>query len=285
VAVCKRLVKAFGKPRFVSELRPGDFEKLRAEMAKRWGPVRLGNEINRTRIVFNYAYKSGLIDKPMVYGEGFRRPSKIKLRQHRHAQGVRMFEAQEIRRMLGLPPWAPAAGLPLSAMILLGVNAGFGNADVGTLPLEALDLDGGWVTFPRPKTGIQRWACLWPETIHALRAWLAQRPEPKDKKHAGLVFLTAKGDSWAKDTSDNPVSKKMGKLLKALDINSHRNLYALRHTFQTIGDESGDFIAVRSIMGHASNDIADHYRERISDERLRKVTEHVRQWLIGDNQA
>jgi hypothetical protein len=48
-AVCQRLIKAFGKGRLVSDLRPDDFEKLRASMAKKWGPVRLGNEINRTR--------------------------------------------------------------------------------------------------------------------------------------------------------------------------------------------------------------------------------------------
>jgi hypothetical protein len=57
--VCKRLGKVFGKGRLVADLRPDDFEKLRAGMAKKWGPVRLGNEINRTRIVFNYALKTG----------------------------------------------------------------------------------------------------------------------------------------------------------------------------------------------------------------------------------
>jgi hypothetical protein len=47
----------------------------------------------------------------------------------------------------------------------------------------------------------------------------------------------------------------------------------LRHTFQTIGDEAGDFIAVRQIMGYTfSNDISAVYRERVSDKRLLKVT-------------
>ena len=38
-------------------------------------------------------------------------------------------------------------------MVLLGINLGYGNADVGRLPLSAVNLDTGWVDFPRPKTG------------------------------------------------------------------------------------------------------------------------------------
>jgi hypothetical protein len=61
-----------------------------------------------------------------------------------------MFEAEEVRRMLN------AAGQPLKAMILLGVNCGFGNSHCGTLPRSALDLAGGWVSYARPKTGVPR---------------------------------------------------------------------------------------------------------------------------------
>ena len=43
------------------------------------------------------------------------------------------------------------------AMFLLGINCGFGNADCGTLPLSALDLDGCWINFPRPKTASLGW--------------------------------------------------------------------------------------------------------------------------------
>jgi integrase len=74
----------------------------------------------------------------------------------------------------------------------------------------------------------------------------------------------------------------MRKLLDRLGIEGHRGFYCLRHTHQTVGDESGDFVAVRTIMGHAfSGDISAVYRERVSDERLRKVTDHVRGWLFG----
>ena len=41
-ATGERLVKAFGKTRLVEDLAAEDFEKLRASIAKNWGPVRLG---------------------------------------------------------------------------------------------------------------------------------------------------------------------------------------------------------------------------------------------------
>src|SRR5262249_24238302 len=84
--LCKRLIKAFGKNRLVSDLRPDDFARLRATMAATWGPVRLGAEIVRTRVPFNWAYRSGLLDRPMLFGEGFRRPSRKVLRQAKAAK-------------------------------------------------------------------------------------------------------------------------------------------------------------------------------------------------------
>jgi integrase len=275
VATCRRIEKSFGKSRLVSDLRPTDFERLRALIGRSWGPTTIANEINRVRVIFSYAFKGGLIDRPMVFGEGFRRPSAKVLRLHRHQQGPKMFEAAEIRRMIG------TATQPLKTMILLAINCGFGNSDIGSLPLAAIDLTAGWVNYPRPKTGVARRCPLWPESIDALREWLGNRPEPKREADAGLVFVTRCGFSWNKDIADSPITKETRKLLDELEIAGKRNFYALRHTFQTIGDEARDFVAVRRIMGHAGgNDIADHYRERISDERLVAVTEHVRGWLF-----
>src|SRR5262249_13087179 len=150
------------------------------------------------------------------------------------------------------------------------INCGFGNADCARLPLSALDLDSvdAWVNYHREKTGIPRRCPLWPETVAALREAIAQRPEPKDAALAGRVFITAAGGSWFKDTSDNPVSKEMAKLLKRLDINGERNFYCLRHGFETIAGESRDQPAVDHVMGHARDDMASVYRERISDDRL-----------------
>jgi integrase len=272
---CKRLVKAFGKDRMVADLGPEDFAKLRAKMSKTWGVVRLGNEVNRVRSVFRFAMTDCRLGTPVVFGQTFKRPSAKTMRKHRKEHGPRMFQADEIRAMLD------AAGQPLKAMILLGINCGFGNSDIGNVPVGALNLNGAWMDFARPKTGIDRKCPLWPETVQAIREWLAIRPKPAKAEHAELVFLTQRGGTWAKTGPDSPVSKEMRKLLDRLGINGGRNFYGLRHSFQNIGDEARDFVAVRSIMGHTmSGDIASNYRDRPSDERLRAVADFVREWLF-----
>jgi integrase len=271
---CDQIVAEFGKRRLLDDLNPDDFASLRNKMAKRWGPHRLGKVIQCIRCVFKYAYESGMIPAPCRYGPGFKRPSKKTMRLERAKQGPRMFEADELRRILG------AAGTPLKAMILLGINCGYGNSDCGNLPLSALDLDGGWVDYPRPKTGIARRCPLWPESIHAIKEALANRKEPKAKEDSGLVFITKPGGGWAKDVADSPITKEMRKLLDSLEIDGHRNFYTLRHTFRTVADEAKDQPAVDFIMGHESPHMSSVYREKISDERLQAVVDHVRGWLF-----
>jgi integrase len=273
------IVAAFGRSRLVDDLAADDFESLRASMAKRWGPVRLSRVITRVKSVFKYAFNNGLIDRPPRYGDGFNKPGKSVLRRHRAANGQRMLEPADLHRLI------EAASKPLRAMILLGLNAGLGNTDLATLPLAALDLDNGWVDFPRPKTGIERRAPLWSETIAALRTAIAARPTPRDRADAGLVFLMRTGRRWVRDTEKsrmNGVSIAFCALLRRCGLyRAGLSFYALRHVFRTIADAARDPVAIDLIMGHTDSSMASHYRERVDDSRLRAVTEHVRTWLFG----
>jgi integrase len=272
---CDELLEAFGASRLLTDLLPEDFQKLRTKWAAKWGPVRLGAEITRVRVVLNFAWKIRLIPAPIHYGEKFDRPSKKVLRLNRAAKGSRMFEADELCRIMA------KASQPLATMILLGINAGMGNSDVAKLPLSALDLEGGWMTYPRPKTGIMRRCPLWPETVKAVREWLTQRPAPKDPENFGLLFITVRGNAWDAGTDNRAITHETRKLLDDLSIGGNRNFYALRHTFETIAGESRDQVAVNAIMGHVDPSMAASYRERISDERLRAVAEVVRAWLYA----
>jgi integrase len=268
--VCDLLVNHLGKQRLVSDLDPEDFAALRNRAAKKWGPHRLSTTIQYARSVFKHAFEAGLIPVPIRFGPGFNRPTKKTMRLHRADQGAKLFTAEEVHKMID------AAGVQLKAMVFLGINCGFGNADCGNLPLAALDLDGGWIDYPRPKTGINRRSPLWAETVQALSEVLAKRPAPKNPADAGLLFITKYGLAWCKETTTNPVSQETRKLLNKLGINGHRNFYTLRHTFRTVADEAKDQPAADYIMGHESPHMSTVYRERISDERLRAVVDHVR---------
>jgi integrase len=273
------VVAHLGKGRLVSDVGPDDFAPLRDKLARRWGPHRLGKFVQFTRSLFKFAYDAELIDRPTRFGPGFDRPSKKTLRLNKAGQGTKLFTADEVRRLLD------AAGVQVKAMILLGINAGFGNSDCGKLPLTALNLDTGWLDYPRPKTGIARRCPLWPETVAALREAIARRPKPKDEADGGLVFVTKYGGRWFKDTPDNPITKEIAKLLRALGINGHRNFYCLRHTFRTVADECKDQVAADHVMGHEIQNMSAAYRERVSDQRLRAVVDHVRGWLFGTTAA
>ena len=280
---CEILIDGLGRDKRVDDLRPDDFEGLRKALAKTREVVALKNEVNRCRMVLKFAFDQRLIDKPVHFGQSFDRPSAKTLRTARNAAGPRLFNVDEVTRILA------AADVQMRAMTLLGLNCGFGNTDVATLPQSALDLDGGWVDFPRPKTGIHRRVPLWPETVAALRLAIVQRREPKHSADAAIVFLNRAGARWVrvqqKRGSENMVtlnalSLAFAKLLKRLGINSHRNFYTLRHNFETWGGESKDQVAVDAIMGHVDPSMGAQYREDISDERLLAVVNKVRAYVF-----
>jgi hypothetical protein len=99
-----------------------------------------------------------------------------------------------------------------------------------------------------------------------------------------LIEEEVKGKKRVSVTNDDAIAKEMTKLLKELNIKRPGlNFYGLRHGFQTVAEErAGDPAAIRCVMGHAdeSGDMSAHYREGIADDRLRKVAEAVRGWLI-----
>jgi integrase len=124
---------------------------------------------------------------------------------------------------------------------------------------------------------------LWPETVEAIRDVLANRKPARWPEHAQLVFLTRTGRPWFYGTASGMLGASFCELLRQLSINGRKGLgfYTLRHTFRTVADEAKDQPAADYIMGHEIPHMSTVYRERISDERLRAVTDHVHRWLFG----
>jgi integrase len=286
--ICGRLISFFGVHRLATDIRPEDFGLFRAELAKTRGALALGADITKVRAVFKHGYESMLIDRPVRFGQQFDKPPKRAVRMARSRRGERMFEPAEIKKLLS------AASPQLKAMILLGLNCGMGNTDLATLPQKALNLRTAMLTFPRPKTGVARRAPLWAETVEALKAAAKLRPDAKQKVDSGLVFITKYGAPWVRvqapkaagtnrtSTVIDGIGLEFGKVMRSTKTyQPGRGFYALRHTFRTVADEVGDRLAIDLIMGHENaRDMGSQYVERIGDERLQRVVEHVRAWAF-----
>lgn len=283
--VGKLILDAFGRNTLVEQLTPQDFAEFRAKLGKGTSLVTLENRIARVRAFFNHADKNGWLERSLnrIWGTEFKKPSRKAMRVHK-ASRPREISAQEIWRLLDV------ASPQLAAMIRLGINCGFGPTDLGLLRNSNLDLEGGWVSLPRSKTGAPRRCPLWKETVSAIKAAIAARPEPKSPDDADLVFITKYGRPFSPKASlteegaksnSSAISSEFQKLRKLAGIKGRgKGLYSLRHMLQTIGDQTKNFVAVQAIMGHVDQSISGHYRERISDDALREVTGHVRRWLL-----
>lgn len=287
-AACAQMLEHFGNHRLVTDITAQEFGELRAKLAEGLKLKALDKRIQLIRSVFKYGYDSALIDRPVRFGQEFKKPSKKALRRERAAQPKRLLTPEQIRALLDV------AGPQMKAMILLGINAAFGNTDVSSLPISALDLKAGTVTFPRPKTGAPRRAVLWQETIAAIEAAIAICPTPKDEADAGLVFITKYGRRWVRYRPPSPRSEygcwvnsvglEFGKVMdKAKLTLPGVGFYSLRHTYRTVVDALPDRAAIDLTMGHveADGDMRQHYVESLEDARLRKLTAHVHKWLFG----
>lgn len=296
-ATLRNLLDEMGASRNVADLKPTDFEKLYAKLARKHGLTTLGREITVTRSVFKYAWECDLIKQSVKFGPKFKAPSKTDKRKAKaraaRTNGKRTFEPTEIRKLID------AASVQLKAMILLGINAGLGNTDCANLPIGAIDIDRGWIDYPRRKTGVERTFPLWPETAEALREAMAKRRTPQDPADEDTLFLTRLGQRWVRfsitevtsygkkriaSRQDDAIAKAFAKLLGKLDL-KHRGLgfYRLRHTFETVAGGSKDQMAVDHVMGHADPTMAAEYRHGIEESRLQAVVDHVHSWLYNSD--
>lgn len=275
-ATSSRLIESWGRDRPVSDLRAADFADLRGRIAKRFGLHRTATEVQRVRTMFRWAYETELIEKPVRLGPAFKRPPQRAFRIAK-TQSPKFYSAAAARELLH------HAGDQLRAMLLLSWNGGYGNQDVALLTIPAVDLAAGWITWPRPKTGIARKTPLWPETIEAIRIVLAGRKEPRKPEFGNLLFLTKYRQRWTSWGIGHEFRKLTG---KCPAVPKGATFYWGRHILATVGSESGDQLATGFLLGHATDTgIAGQYRERMEESRLRKVVNHVREWLFTPSET
>lgn len=273
-AAYKLVTEHFGRTKAVALLLPDHFRDFRAKLAQKWGATTVGNAVIRIRVVFRWGYDEGLMESPVRFGKAFSRASKRDARIAATESSERMFTAVELRRLIY------SANPQLKAWVLLGINCGYGQKDIAALPKTRVT--GGWILFPRPKTGAPRRCPLWPETIEAIQACKPRKPYREDLSH--LLFLSKYGDELVRYQNGawiDGIGQVFTKHLKKQGLKKDGiNFYSLRRTFRTIADEVKDASACALIMGHIEPGMGALYTQRISDERLLAVTNYVRDWLL-----
>lgn len=263
----ERLVAFFGRERAFTTLGPQDFTAYRARVLETNNPVSTGNEITRVKTILKWLKKSHYIDD-FDCGPDFRKPSAKVARRLRREKGKKLFTAKQISVFLD------EAGIHLRAMILLGINCGYGNNDCNQLPLRIAQeaVETGWIEYHRPKTEVDRRCPLWPETKEALAKSLARRRVSSEPN----AFITAFGRPYSAENGD--IGKRF-RIVRQYSNVREGGFYWLRHTFATVAGRSQDQVAVNYIMGHVDPTMAGVYREEIEDERLMAVSETVKNWL------
>ncbi|PAY16653.1 hypothetical protein CKO51_25420 [Rhodopirellula sp. SM50] len=266
----------FGKARLVATLDTPDFSRLRSNFPESWAPATVNNQIARISAIFNFAYDEGKVDRPIRKGKNFKRVSRKRQRLERAKKPKRLFDAVELHRLIG------AADFQLKAMILLGINCGYGNADCGRLEIPTIDFKRSWIEDLRQKTAVERAAWLWPETIQALQHAIDNRYSSAPASLAERVFVTKRRQSWYKENGkSDPISVAFRKLTEKVGCRREGiGFYSLRHTFETIAGNSRDQIAVNYVMGHSDESMAQVYREGIDPKRIIAACSFVRRWFL-----
>ncbi len=301
----KYVLEKLGRKTAATALRPTDFMGMYQDLADRYSLPRLTREITIIRSFFRWASdpQNDLLAEPVRMGTEFKPPSKTRQDAYRNKQrqaGLKLFTAEQCRGIL-----AHAKG-QLRAMVLLALNGGLGNTDLAELPLSAVNLQAGWVDYPRPKTGNPRRIPMWEETTAAVAEVInGTRPTPKDQVDAGLLFLTKYGQKWVRMQIPKGIASQDRRrdttLVDSINLQFRKaaneagidrtgkrlGFYTLRHVFSTVADGAIDPVAKNFIMGHvpAEDRVPAMYRQTVDDSRLQAVAEHVHRWLFEEAEA
>ncbi|MFN3192681.1 MAG: tyrosine-type recombinase/integrase [Aureliella sp.] len=275
MATCQTLLKTVGKTLPAKLCGPQRFEAVRKALAKRYNANGQSKRITQIRSIFTTAYEDRVLDDPPNFGRAFRKPKAAAFRKLRNAKGDQTFEPAEFHTLY------KHANICMRGMMLLGIQAGFGNEECAALPRSAIK--DGWIEWARVKSAVPRRVPLWPETIEALEACIKQADKHGEES---LVFISDRGKNYISErkngyrvTGDFEATKKRAK--RDDDLETSRTYYDLRRSFETIAGEAVDQVAVDLIMGHtpSESNMAARYRQRVSDQRLELVVNHVRAWL------
>ena len=254
---------------------PIDLQNYKRKLKRAYNSAhRINLHISIMKTMFHWAKKNDILD----YIPNIDAVSCVKIiHKQRH-----VFTSEEIHRLFDF------ADVRMRAMILLGLNCGFGCTDCGELKWSDLDLVNGRVKLARKKTAVSRDLPLWAETIESLE---------KIPRTGELVFSTLKDkpliqttyqineDGSSKYSNINLVTSRFCKLMKKAGIEAPKgtSFYTLRRTAATVAARSGDPFAVQRLLGHANLKMATIYVQDVSRQTDRVIENSTKYVIQGKN--
>ncbi|WP_146409191.1 tyrosine-type recombinase/integrase [Allorhodopirellula heiligendammensis] len=298
----RRLIGFVGADCNISSLGPDDYAKIKLrlfEPVKRTKPVRgkvfgrqvarrspetVAGDVRRIKTFLNWCHDSEYIAAPR-FGNKFPNETEVavtKASLKQQSENRKDIAAGDILALIN------AARVNFKPLIWLAINSGIGNADIAAIEwddIATIDDNESWIDLPRLKTGAPRRFILWPETKFAIKEYLAIR-NYSGERYKHLVFLTSQNLPWVRGKGDKDHVDSIGTVFAKLRDDcgvKGATFYGLRRTFATIGCESLDFAAVKVLMGHVKDkrDMTSRYAQGVGDERIKAVTDHVRQWVLN----
>lgn len=285
------MADVLGGDAVADDLTAADFARVHARLKANYKPETMANYANAIKTVLRWAHEEAelLTHRPKVGGSLTVKSLKRSLRQKRDEGRKRLLTPDQIHAMLAVGDARDRA------CIMLGINMGFGATDCGDLEERHIDRDAMLIDMPRLKTLVPRVCPLWVETLNAIDAAHAERPEPLNPADADKLLLSPGGRTLT-GTNESRIDAK-GRIRPAVhhdDVLQRFKVWCrkadierkhgwgfrmFRTTFATIGKRSRDTEAVRVIMGHADAKTLEHYLEEEDHAALRAVTDHVHGWL------
>jgi integrase/recombinase XerC len=143
-------------------------------------------------------------------------------------------------------------------------SAGLRVSELTGLNLDDIDLGEGVATV-RGKGKKERLAFFGRSAMHALRAWLAVRPQVLGTKQTDAVFLNKNGTRL----TVRSVGRVLQKYLAQAGIGAGASPHSLRHSFAThLLDRGADIRSVQELLGHRSLATTQVYTH-VTTNRLR----------------
>ena len=296
----KRLIVQMGSGFAAADLSPSHFGKIKLELFKpiartkavqgkvfgrvvtKRAPETVAGDIRRIKVFLNWCHANEYTPAPR-YGDQFATETAVAITKATiKKQGRKDFDAIDIQAVID------HSGINFKPIVLLAINSGLGAGDIAAMEFDDIaDIDSKecWIDLARLKTGAERRFLLWPETQKAIQEYLQIRRAPI-RTHSNIVFLTSHGLPWVRGEGHHKHVDTAGstftKIRKVAGV-ERGSFYDMRRTFATVACETLDFEAVRRCMGHVKDnrDMLAGYVQGVSDDRIRTVCNHVRQWLFG----